>query len=284
MKATCVYLFPKLSRGLSQLYRGCRPEGGSDCYLGDAHLFLEFSQVSGVVHLFQVLSQVVIAEQTVYKIFSMGGAHLFPKLSQVVIVENRGCTEQFLLEVPTFSITCHRFASQNISIGGAHLSRSCHRLASSNGEVLGMFTMQGAHLFRKLSLIVIVSQKGVKIFSMGAAHFCDSCRRLATSNGKVFRFFIMKVPTFSRSCRRLSSSKRRVYNTYILTGGDAHLIQVGIGAYKGVKTECLLWIVPTFSRSCRRLSSSNGRAPTSSAYRMTPQDQTSALVPSYFSP
>ena len=40
----------------------------------------------------------------------------------------------------------------------------------------------------------------------------------------------------------------------------------------------------TFSSSWRRLSSSKGRAPTRRAYRMTPQDHTSALVPSYFSP
>ncbi len=45
MKATCVYIFPKFSQGLSWLNRGCRPAGRSYCPLGDAHLFQEFSQV-----------------------------------------------------------------------------------------------------------------------------------------------------------------------------------------------------------------------------------------------
>lgn len=47
-----------------------------------------------------------------------------------------------------------------------------------------------------------------------------------------------------------------------------------------------MWNTPrlTFSRSCLKLSSSNGSAPTNRAYRITPQDHTSALLPSYFSP
>lgn len=51
-------------------------------------------------------------------------------------------------------------------------------------------------------------------------------------------------------------------------------------------TKCGMWKTPrlTFSSSWRKLSSSKGNAPTSRAYRMTPQDQTSALRPSYFSP
>lgn len=51
-------------------------------------------------------------------------------------------------------------------------------------------------------------------------------------------------------------------------------------------TKCGMWKTPrlTFSSSWRKLSSSKGNAPTSRAYRITPQDQTSALRPSYFSP
>lgn len=51
-------------------------------------------------------------------------------------------------------------------------------------------------------------------------------------------------------------------------------------------TKCGMWKTPrfTFSSSWRKLSSSNGKAPTSKAYNITPQDQTSARLPSYFSP
>lgn len=51
-------------------------------------------------------------------------------------------------------------------------------------------------------------------------------------------------------------------------------------------TKCGMWKTPffTFSNSWRKLSSSNGSAPTSSAYSITPHDQTSAFRPSYFSP
>lgn len=51
-------------------------------------------------------------------------------------------------------------------------------------------------------------------------------------------------------------------------------------------TKCGIWKTPffTFSNNCRKLSSSNGNAPTSSAYSITPHDQTSAFLPSYFSP
>lgn len=51
-------------------------------------------------------------------------------------------------------------------------------------------------------------------------------------------------------------------------------------------TKCGMWKTPrfTFSSSCLKLSSSNGKAPTNKAYKITPQDQTSARRPSYFSP
>lgn len=51
-------------------------------------------------------------------------------------------------------------------------------------------------------------------------------------------------------------------------------------------TKCGIWNTPrfTFSSNCRRLSSSNGKAPTNKAYKITPQDHTSARRPSYFSP
>lgn len=51
-------------------------------------------------------------------------------------------------------------------------------------------------------------------------------------------------------------------------------------------TKCGMWNTPrlTFSNSCLKLSSSKGRAPTKRAYKITPQDQTSAFRPSYFSP
>ena len=75
------------------------------------------------------------------------------------------------------------------------------------------------------------------------------------------------------------------YNTLSLFSGSTSIMPRNRFWQSG-GTKWGMWKLPllTFSRSCLRLSSSNGNAPTKRAYRITPQDHTSALRPSYFSP
>jgi hypothetical protein len=195
---------------LSWLNRGRRPAGHSDCSLGRCPPF------PGVVtgrHR---------RKWRVYRIF--------------------------YVEVPTFSRTCHRFASENISIGGAHLSSSCHRLGSSIGKMFRMFATRDAHLSQKLSQVVAVALKEEKYFRCRKFHLFQKLFRpwVVTEESKFTsgaECFLRKVPTVSRSCRRLSSSNRRVYKIFVIGLGCPPFSGiaadwVGIGESKGVKTEC----------------------------------------------